>query len=298
MTARPSGLAAVLALVSLLPASSLHAESRFENVRLIIGTHGRMLFRAEGFHDVGGVLTSDAAARQLRFESADGTMRQLPFDRLISVHYEESKYPEVLFGRSRSYLTIHYLNIASESHFEIFRLPKEIASDLLVTVERDAGITIDRGPPTSSFLGLPVHIAVGATVFVTDDAGRRTKGVVTRFSESSIELQASGRFDRGSVRRIDVSDRIWNGVVIGVLLAFIPAAVIGTGCAQAPDDDPCGSTFVGVLAAGGLAGGLIDGGRLRSAYDRGQQNESRRPVWRPSLAANRKSIRLTFGFGF
>ena len=43
--------------------------------------------------------------------------------------------------------------------------------DLLAVFERDAGLSIERGPAATSFLGLPVHLAVGSRVQLTGDAG-------------------------------------------------------------------------------------------------------------------------------
>ena len=109
----PVGLSMVV-LLALLPAPALHAESRFDDVRWIVGRHGQALFRNEGFDDVEGVLTSDAAGQRLRFEAARRSSFDVSFDRLTALHYEESTYPSRVFRRSGLYLTIHYTSATGE----------------------------------------------------------------------------------------------------------------------------------------------------------------------------------------
>ena len=299
MTERPPGLAVAFALVSLLPVPSLRAESRFEDVRLIVGRHGEALFRNEGFDDVRGTLTSDAQVRQLRFETASRVLLfEVSFDRLTSLHYEESRYPRLAFSRSRAYLTIHYTSAAGVSRFEILRLSKDSAASLLATVGRDTGLSIDRSPATTSFLGLPIHVPVGDIVYVTDNAGVRTRGSVAQLLPSSIELQPSGRFEAASVRKIEVSDPISDGAAVGAVEGLISGLFSTVACVSAPlawCDRP-GLNFWGQIAAGALVGALIDAKVMRDAYRRAESNKPQRVVWTPVLTGTRKGVQVSLRF--
>lgn len=148
------------AVVLVLLAVPVHAaESRFADVRLIVGRDWN-----GGFDEARGELISDTQAKRLRFEVSGRSLFDVPFDRLRAGRYEESKYPPRSFRRSGHYLALHYVRHTGEPAFDVFRLPGDQAVDLLAVFERDTGISIERGPAATSFLGLPVHLAVGTRV--------------------------------------------------------------------------------------------------------------------------------------
>jgi hypothetical protein len=154
-------------MVLVLLAVPVHAaESRFGDVRLIVGRDWN-----GGFDEASGELISDIQAKRLRFEVSGRSLFDVPFDRLRAGRYEESKYPPRSFRRSGHYLALHYVRHTGEPAFDVFRLPGDQAVDLLAVFERDAGLSIERGPAATSFLGLPVHLAVGSRVQLTGDAG-------------------------------------------------------------------------------------------------------------------------------
>jgi hypothetical protein len=252
---------------------------------------------------VKGVLTSDAQARQPRFESASGTLFEVSFDQLTALHYEESLFPPFRgFGRSRSYLTIHYTTASGDPGFEILRLSKDPAPDLLAALERDTGLSVDRGPATASFLGLPIHTAIGDTVYVTDDAGHRGKGTVRRLSPSSIELQPSGRFEAASVQKVEVSDPTGDGAARGAVLGgLLSLAAELFGCLLIVNEDhplcqePLLFGAIGVVG-GAILGRAADAHTLRAAYIRTRPSQSRGVQWTPVLGPNKKGIRVSLHF--
>ena len=95
------------------------------------------------------------------------------------------------------------------------------------------------------------------TIYVTDDAGRRTEGKLLRLEPQSLVMLVEGteqRFDAARVRRIDrrgdsLKNGAWIGAALGVLFGSITA-----GISDCPGSDPGGDctgfrigTFVGAL---------------------------------------------------
>lgn len=292
MTARGQWLVTVIAIALcswLLGVTSAVAQSRFEDVRLIVDRHG------ERFAVKRGVLASDVPARQLRFETSGRVLLEVPFDRLLSLRYEESKYPARFFGRVAPYLTIHHVRDAGEPAFSILRLSKDSAPDLLKTLESDTGLRIDRTPPMTSFPGLPLYLAPGYPVYVTNSTGRRIKGEVAGLSQSAIDLGKLGRFEVASVRRIEVIDPAWNGAVSGAFLIGLPLTLVWVDrtfecydCSELP--------VLGGFALGAVVGALIDRRINRVAYRAPDPGASPRVVWRPVFDNNRKGLYLSLCF--
>lgn len=272
-----------------LGATSAVAQSRFEDVRLVVDRRG------EGFDDERGVLTSDVPAKQLRFESSGRVLLEVPFDRLLSLHYEESKYPVRFLSRVAPHLTIHHLRDAGEPAFAILRLSKDSAPGLLKTLESDTGLPVDRTPSMTSFLGLPMRLTPGHSVYVTNSTGQRIKGEVAGLSQSAIDLGKQGRFEAASVRRIEVIDSVWNGGVLGTFLLGYPLALAYLNRTWECDD--CSELpFVGAFAIGAVVGALIDRRINRLAYRAPEPGASPRVVWRPVFDHNRKGLLLSLSF--
>jgi hypothetical protein len=95
------------------------------------------------------------------------------------------------------------------------------------------------------------------TIYVTDDAGRRTEGKLLRLEPDSVVMMVAGaekRFEMKQVRRIDkrgdsLKNGAWIGAALGVLFGSITARI-----SDCPGDDPGGSctgfrigTFAGAL---------------------------------------------------
>lgn len=279
----------------LLGATPAVGQSRFEDVRLIVDRHDESFLSGQnkGFDDERGVLTSDVPARQLRFETSGRVLLEVPFDRLSSLHYEEAKYPARF--RVAPYLTIHYLRDAGEPGFAILRLSKDSAPRLLKTLESDTGLPVDRTPPMTSFLGLPIHLTPGYPVYVTDSTGRRIKGEIAGLSQSAIDLGKLGRFEAASVRRIDVIDDVWNGALLGAFLIGYPLALVHLDRTWECDD--CSVLpSVGGYAIGAVVGALIDRRVNRLAYRAPEPRASPRVAWRPVFDNNRKGLHLALRF--
>lgn len=97
------------AMLVLLIAAVADAESRFANVHMATGRHGELMFvHDRGFEEMNGVFVSDADARHLRFEAAGAALFDVPFERLIAMHCEESSYPpHGWFHRAGRYFVVH-----------------------------------------------------------------------------------------------------------------------------------------------------------------------------------------------
>lgn len=283
------------AAVLVLLAIPVHAEeSRFADVRLIVGRDWN-----GGFDEANGALILDNGAQRLRFEAGGRSLLDVRFDQLRAARYEQSKYPPRSFRRSGFYLTLHYIRDTGDSGFEVLRLPGGAAADLLSVFERDTDISIERGPAATSFLGLPVHLALGSRIEVTSESGVRVRGRVVRLSDSSLDLGASGWFDVASVREIKVRDRLWEGVAMGTVASVVPAAFLSFGeCIN----DPCSGFWVlsshgwAVVAAGAIVGAAIDAGRTRHAYRRLDRRNSSGVQWSPVVGNNQRGVLVSLQF--
>ncbi len=278
-----------------LTAAPLSAQSRFE-VRAVVGRHGWSPIRNEGLDEAAGVLTIDAETRRLRVELTNGPSFDVAFDALVALHYEESQYPRRWFGRTGLYLTVHHTSPTGQPEVAIFRLARDSAADCLAALEHDTGLPVDHSPTTTSFLGLPIHAGVGSVVYVTDDRGRTSKGTVAWLGPESIDLGASGRFDAPSIRTIQVRDPIWGGVAIGAEAGLAAACFAYLQwCQNGPCND-FGWAFGGMVATGGLVGGLIDAKVMRHAYHRLDTSGSPSVRWSPLLTGHALGLRMNVRF--
>jgi hypothetical protein len=281
----------------LLGATSAVGQSRFDDVRLIVDRQSESFMQGQnkGFDDERGALTSDVSARQVRFETSGRVLLAVPFDRLVSLHYEESKYPVRFFGRVGWFLTIHYVRDAGEPAFALLRLSRDSAAGLLRTLESDTGLPVDRTPPRTSFLGLPLHLTPGTPVYVTDSTGRRIKGKLAGLSRSAIDLGKAGRFDAASVRRIDEIDSVWDGAIDGAAILGLPIFLVLWDRNYCDDCSSLPST-VGGWAIGAVVGALLDRRVNRLAYRAPDPRASPRVVWTPVFDDKRKGLHLSVRF--
>ena len=282
------------ALLIFLAVPAYAEESRFADVRLIVGRGWN-----GGFDEAKGALISDTQAKRLRFDVGGRSLLDVRFDQLRAARYEQSKYPPRSFRRSGFYLTLHYVRETGDPAFDVLRLPGGAAADLLAVFERDTDISIERGPAATSFLGLPVHLAVGNRVEVTRESGARVRGTVTHLSASSLDLGASSRFDVASVRRIDVRDGVWEGIAMGVVASLVPAVFVTL--ADCVNDACSGfgmfsSHGWAVVGAGAAAGAAIDARNTRQAYRRTDQRNSPRVEWTPVVGNNRRGVQVSLEF--
>jgi hypothetical protein len=125
---------------------------------------------------------------------------------------------------------------------------------------------------SNSFEELRQVLRKGQTVVVTDATGQRTKGKVTDVSPSSLVVltPAARTFTERTVSEIRVTDRVWNGALIG--------AAIGTGFAMwdyliDPSEPGNAVVFTVGIGLGSAVGAGIDalvnrGGKLLYASPR------------------------------
>ena len=189
----------------------------------------------------------------------------MSYEQVRGLRYEESKYPPRFLRRSNYFLTIHHASAESQGSYQILRLSRDTARVVLAALERDTGL-IDRRSTKASFLGLPVHVAVGDAIYLTDATGRTKKGRITHLSASSIEMEPAYQFDAEVVRRIELSDPVWDGALFGALFGwggalYARGPCLTGGIACGPADHPNL-----MLAAGAIVGWGIDTLVRRRAY--------------------------------
>jgi hypothetical protein len=296
MTCAARGIFVIAATGMWLAAAPSAAQSRFDDVRLVTGRH-RQGFRNAHFDETKGALVSDAQQRRLHFEGDSGRVLDLPFDRLVDLHSESSRYPRRVFRGAGLYLVVHYVEQLGEPAFEIFRLPTSTGNALLATIERDTGRTIDRSDTTDSFLGLPIHVFDADTVVISSESGVQIKGPLRRMSPTTIDIDA-GTFPAATIRRIRVTDSIGEGILYGGLIAAVPAALVSLSqcvntCTLWYPFTPAGW---GVVAGGIAIGAGIDAAVLRTAYRGVNGGRSARARWTPAITASAHAVRASWRF--
>ena len=124
----------------------------------------------------------------------------------------------------------------------------------------------------TSFEQLRSLVKPGATIYLTDASGRRTKGKLGELSASSLELLArqtgpdgretfvtKARLTQGDVRLIllERRDPLWKGTLIGLGVGAIPGAFAGlAGCAQYNSNACVTGPILGALMIGGIGAGI------------------------------------------
>lgn len=135
-------------LLAVLPAVAL-ADGRFAKARLLVPKNDNKV------QEVEGTLTSDAKAKQVRFDTGGRVAFEVPYDRIKSILYEKAAKPRygaglllawpLLFTKSKKhFVTIQYTEASGQGKFEIVRLDKGNFTMALATLEADTGIKVER----------------------------------------------------------------------------------------------------------------------------------------------------------
>ena len=284
----------VVILVLFAAAPPVVGQARFDDVYVLVADNPLDWLTNKSHSEQRAVFIADGVTAQLHLE-VDGQRRlTVPRGAVSALHYEESAWPRRLFGRRAPYLTIHYRGEDGAAAFAILRLSPKSAPQVLEEVGRTTMRPIDRTASTAGFLGLPIHVMAKHSVFVTDRAGRRVKGLITALSPTSIELGPAGRFDAASVRHIEVTDPLLNGAVTGAALIGVPvffALWNGSYC----DDCSALPSFIAGMGIGVASGALIDRRRLRTAYHSGRGTGPRAQV-RPIGDRHLRMLQVSFTF--
>jgi uncharacterized protein YcfJ len=289
------------AAMLVLLASLADAESRFADVRMATGRHGKTLFvHGEAFDEIEGVLVSDAKARAVRFEVAGASRFDASFDQLTAIHYEESAYPKRSPRRAGRYLVVHYTSTTGAPRFEIFRLPGDSADAIVAGVQVDTGMTVDRQPSTTSVLGLPIHVALGDTVVLTTIQGETAKGAVTEVTSTRIAVGSANHFDMASVRQIEirdpVSDGAAGGAAGGAVVGLLGAWFSGDACECSGNGySPLVGLVVGATV-GAFIGAGIDRAVMRRAYRRTESSATPVVSWEPVASHDRLGLQVSIQF--
>lgn len=159
-------------------------------------------------------------------------------------------------------------------------------------------------PVARSFTELKSRIKPGATIFITDSAGREVSGRLSELSDTSLNLlladkrQAFMQADVGLVRQRQ-PDSLWNGLLIGMAAGVTPAVYWWVA-----DPNECGNSVcmddltIGVVE-GALIGLAIDAAIKRKVVVyRSQSSSSTGAVTvAPIVAGRRQGLALTMSFG-
>jgi len=183
----------------------LNAESRFADVRRVVRMGGGRV------EELKGTLTSDPETSQIRFEGGNWASFALAYDRIATMHYEtDTRRPQALLNKQIGhYLTFHYWDAGGQARFATFRLSKSDVQPVLDSLQAETGLPVNSTASKRSFLGLPIRVAVGDTVVVTDDACRTTTGKISHLSAVSLvvngSMPAEREFRAASIRKITLA---------------------------------------------------------------------------------------------
>lgn len=159
----------------------------------------------------------------------------------------------------------------------------------------------------TSFDALAGAVKPGQRVVVAAADGQKTKGDVVEITPSSITLLVNDkwgaqrrRFDKGTVMTIRRSDRLWNGLLIGLGAGMLATEIfVRQNCGPRGYDDECAAIVavvgVGTFVPGGaVIGALIDKSISKLVYQGGVIGSAIRIT--PQLAPTRAGVSLSVTF--
>jgi hypothetical protein len=119
------------------------------------------------------------------------------------------------------------------------------------------------------FERLQARTTPGQLIIVTDTSGQKTFGKLGEVSGSSLVIDVrterprggSGprysfagpkRYDAATVQKVARPGPIWDGAVVGALVALIPVVMLNHECHLCTGNGPASAMFLGIGAAAGL----------------------------------------------
>jgi hypothetical protein len=124
--------------------------------------------------------------------------------------------------------------------------------------------------PAASFEDVSRTVEPNQRVAVKDIGGDTTRGSVIRVTPSSITVSTGGdgtrSFERETVSEIRRSDRLWNGLLIGLGAGFLATEIwVHRLCGPRGEDEECAALVSGVgwltfVPGGAVVGALVDKG--------------------------------------
>ena len=263
----------------------------------------RLIARTGGGHlkEPKGVLVSDPVTKHVRFEGNSADAFDVAYDQITGMHYEDgARYPSRRFNKHvEFYLTIRYSDNAGKQRASSVRFDKDNVEPTLSRLESDMGLLIDRTVARRSFQGLPIRVAVGDRVVVTDVAGRTLKGKITDLSDLSLGVTEADTkvriFDEGGVEKIRLRYSAGRDAMSG--LGVGAAIGGGFGFAFCTSFGNCGARDVpAILAIAGLVGGILSAeavvvGAIVHRFDKSQD------VYLGHSGASSSSARPSVGVG-
>lgn len=128
-------------------------------------------------------------------------------------------------------------------------------------------VNIDRsigGAPRTSTTSVTLPVRPGRLVWVTTEMGWEVKGVISKLTDTAIEVSGTSgtkSIALADVRRIDVKDSNRSGFAMGAAFAVVPALIVAGFADEANDGDGAGAFLmtwaIGSALYGGV-GALID----------------------------------------
>lgn len=164
-----------------------------------------------------------------------------------------------------------------------------VAAALVMTVGGAASAQPASGQPTPA--PFAPRVKPGSRVFVIDWTGAEREGQVLSTGSVGLELDEDGSrtmIAKASIARIEKTDRLLNGAIIGAAVS-VPLGVAS--CGEAASKSAC--YVYGIAACAGL-GALIDWARHgRTVVYRGEKPQARRLDWSVAPARGGFAARVT-----
>ena len=154
--------------------------------------------------------------------------------------------------------------------------------------------------PATDFERLPQILRSGQTVIITTTDRHTTRGRIAEISPSAVVVAApdSRTFERADIARIQKTDSIWNGLLIGAAVGGAVAA-IGFASTRGRSDLVYDWGYIAswlAPAAGGTTGALIDRASNRTIYDVPSAAAGYGPAVYQDLEARRQVLQFSVRF--
>jgi hypothetical protein len=180
----------------------------------------------------------------------------------------------------------------------------KVAATLVLAAALASMPAVSHAQEMQSFDDIGRAVQVGDRLAIKDVGGATTRGKVVAVSSSSITLTEDGarrEFDRTIIADVRRSDRLWNGLLIGVAGGFVASEVWVYGvCGPRGYDSECSAIaslvgWVTFVPGGAALGALVDkgiGNQLIYRRSAGRTSLHVVPILSPSRRGGAVSLRF------